>query len=502
MSGEITIGLNTPGMTALHKVGLAGLWMTLDAFENEYSETGDKLQNKGLSWEKNNTSVTLAWSSEDLFSALFSKAFRIDNNGLVQFPGLGDTSDFHNAVILQDALLGTLLSYGKHRKADKSTKKTGSWSDENTGDVFVYRKVKQYNHQDKLFSPKKINGMHRWLFPGAVQRHYGLGKSVKLDEFPERALALRFLPVGGIFFKICQIQAKRAPMFSLVIPEIRDLANYSECRRDFKAGDPESLVVSGPIEAAFRVLATAHMQKVMDDVDVATCRVHAFGPLPWNRNFYARMRAFTVTVRNNDKSLTLYRLIRGFFAAEKRRRDEKSRRVGSNPREPNFDWIAPQTPELVVRNLSRGVDWWRGFADFTEDSERRKIMFGNNERRGLVQMANDNKTILPEGRERDFVLACHRAWKVHAGRASRFRKDYDQEREKWRVRFSRCRSKETIRRVITDFWARAGHLSPLQNSGYEVMTVFDDWKAARDLAVFALASYKGKKNESEQENDE
>ncbi len=32
---ELTINLFGPGMTALHKVGLAGLWMTLKALEKE-----------------------------------------------------------------------------------------------------------------------------------------------------------------------------------------------------------------------------------------------------------------------------------------------------------------------------------------------------------------------------------------------------------------------------------------------------------------------------------
>jgi hypothetical protein len=42
---KMTLRLNAPGMTSLHKAGLAGLYMTLLAFE----ETGQKIE--GLSWK-------------------------------------------------------------------------------------------------------------------------------------------------------------------------------------------------------------------------------------------------------------------------------------------------------------------------------------------------------------------------------------------------------------------------------------------------------------------
>jgi hypothetical protein len=55
----IAINLFGPGMTALHKVGLAGLWMTLQALENDPSAM-QRLRKAGGSWERAETSVTLS----------------------------------------------------------------------------------------------------------------------------------------------------------------------------------------------------------------------------------------------------------------------------------------------------------------------------------------------------------------------------------------------------------------------------------------------------------
>ena len=42
-------------------------------------------------------------------------------------------------------------------------------------------------------------------------------------------------------------------------------------------------------------------------------------------------------------------------------------------------------PELVATNLGKGRSWWRGFAEFVDDAERRKAVFGF-ERKGLTMM--------------------------------------------------------------------------------------------------------------------
>jgi len=55
MAITMKIGLNAPGMTSLHKVGLAGLYLTLRSFEI------NKIAIEGLKWELESRQVILSW---------------------------------------------------------------------------------------------------------------------------------------------------------------------------------------------------------------------------------------------------------------------------------------------------------------------------------------------------------------------------------------------------------------------------------------------------------
>lgn len=124
---SITIELFGPGMTALHKVGLAGLWMTLKALERDEAAMG-RLRETGGSWDCTETSVTLRWDGnpEPSFKALFEESFKIDTNGLFWFPALGNPLQHaQHAVVLQEAVLGSFLQHGQRRKADEAQKPQG-----------------------------------------------------------------------------------------------------------------------------------------------------------------------------------------------------------------------------------------------------------------------------------------------------------------------------------------------------------------------------------------
>lgn len=258
--GEITINLFGPGMTALHKVGLGGLWMTLEALERE---SGGQPGLPGIdgSWERTDTSVTLRWDGEAevFFKALFERSFKIDKNGLIWFPALGDPmNNPHHAVILQEAMLGTFLQHGRTRKSDKAAEPKGSLmvTFDDTPLVIRFHKVTFYAHQKSDYSPQDINPLAGWHFPGGAVRHTGLGqKSTALEEPPERALALRFCPVGAIYFEIRSRTGGIRPRYAIVLPEIHNLDTYSKARECFLRFGVQRLYASGTAEAGLRVLA-------------------------------------------------------------------------------------------------------------------------------------------------------------------------------------------------------------------------------------------------------
>ena len=79
MEQHINLELNGPGMSPLHRAGMAGLFMTL----NYLDKTGEKID--GLSWSYGGTSIELLFSGDVLKSLgmLLKRSFSTDNQGLI-----------------------------------------------------------------------------------------------------------------------------------------------------------------------------------------------------------------------------------------------------------------------------------------------------------------------------------------------------------------------------------------------------------------------------------
>ncbi|WP_187299391.1 type I-MYXAN CRISPR-associated Cas8a1/Cmx1 [Nitrospira moscoviensis] len=488
---EIVLDLFSPGMTALHRVGLAGLWMTLKRFEAE------KVKIPGGSWDLTDHSVTLNWKDNArlFFDGLFKQSFRIDKNGVIYFSALGDSFSYlQAAVLLHKAMLGTFLQHGKTRKGDPANKPTGALSVE-VDDIALtlrYQKIKSYTHQAASIELVNEDGDPRvvrlagWHFPGGIVRHVGLGESsTALEEPPERSIPLLYAPVGGIYFQIKRFSAGARPLYALVVPEITNLEQYAKARTVFLHHGVKELLASGTADAGWRVLATIHAKGLLHSLTAPTCRVISFGTVAWSKQQKTRVDLYTVRAHHEDR-LRVYRLCLQVFLP---------RLVKPSNGEPF--WDVPQVPDLIARNLNGGCPWYERFSDFVADQDVRKHVF-QYEREGLNKMITEAG--FDEERERIFVHACHEAWRRRLGqlgeRARRERASFtdltSREYERVRVGFARCKNATTLRETVTDFWARAGGpLRDLQAGWKEVLPLFDErnWRKAKDLALLALASY-------------
>ena len=491
IAGELTISLFGPGMTVLHRVGLAGLWMTLKALEDKNNGQPGFEGIDGV-WERTDMSVTFRWNEDPqpFFKTLLERSFRIDSNGLIWFPALGEPMDNpQQSVILQEAMLGSFLQHGRTRKADPSQKPGGSISVEINGATIPMRfhRVLRYAHQGVDFDSGGTNALAGWQFPGGAVRHTGLQGVTALEEPPERALALRFAAVGAVFFRISSRGSGVRPRYALVLPEVENLRKYATARRAFLSYGVQQLYASGTAEAGFHVLAELRAAAIIESLRAAQCRVVSFGTVPWSTQQKTRVNLMTVRARS-ERDLRTFRLCRQVLSPTLVVRQE---------REPF--WDVPQVPDLIARNLTEARPWWYGFADFVADKERREHVL-RYEKGGLTKMVEDNEAF-PQGPERLFVMACHEAWRrrlAHIGEKarrehSRFGDQVSREFDKVRVNFARCKNAATLREAVTDFWARGGGpLKPLQEGWGEILPLLDDrnWQKARDLALLALASYR------------
>src|SRR6267142_2934495 len=112
METTMTLRLNAPGMTALHKAGLAGLYMTLRAFD-EKEQTID-----GLKWQLEPQQVTLRWTDETpkaAFEKLIKKSFWIDEQGFFRLAGLPIAdADIEKKYHLYEALNNSFFTHRPH----------------------------------------------------------------------------------------------------------------------------------------------------------------------------------------------------------------------------------------------------------------------------------------------------------------------------------------------------------------------------------------------------
>jgi CRISPR-associated protein Cas8a1/Csx13 len=490
----MTISLFGPGNTAFHRAGVAGLWMTLKALE---AENRGKAALDGGSWVRHRTSVTLRWTGDarKFFNGLIRSSFKLDKSRLIWFPALGaPMSRPQHAVVLQEAILNSILQHGKTRKADKAAEPGGSISVDIDGVSvpLIFHRVSHYAHQELDFLPAGPNVLAGWYCPGGVVRHSGLGSATALEEPPERALALRYAVIGAVFFEIRSRGGGIRPHYALVLPEIVDLEKYASVRNAFVSYGVQKLYAAGTADAGYRVLAELEAANLLSDVESASCRVISFGVVPWSKQQKTRVDLMTVRAVSRA-ALRTFNLCRHVLSPRLVKREGK---------EPF--WDVPQVPDLVARNLSEGHEWWRGFADFIADQDRREHVL-RYEKGGIAEMVED-KSAFPEGPERTFVLACHEAWWRRMGQigekarreGSSFGDQISREFERLRVAFSRCKNAASLRGAVTDFWARGGGpLAALQDRWHDVLGLMDDrnWRKGKDLVLLALASYKPRTKE-------
>ena len=512
MAQDMTLRLNGPGMTSLHKVGLAGLYMTLKTFEQS------KTHIEELSWKLHSDRIELHWAGDTPKKALeqlVKHSFGIDSDGFFRLPGLeqNQPATLEQKHIYYTALLNTFLQFGPHRPT--GTKRTLRYEvDDKVCLVNGFAPISKYRHQQaaevlldkdgKFTSEVEVAG---WLYPGAGQRHV-VHASSKFTEQPERALCLLYAPVGCVIFQIASKTKGRMARAALVIPEVWDLDEYAALRGYIARSGALALTASGASDAALRFLSTIHTARLGDELARMSgknipCRVITFGIVNWNEKQKTRTMTRLV-VPANLKGIDNYSLADAIFKNKWQRVVEKRNKRGEIT-EPEHHFITTSSArELIAENTARGAAWFDGFSQYMANKETRTQLFY--EREELNKMVNE--ATFDDARERTYIAACHEAWRRRLGKlGERARREnasfpslVNREQEKLRVSLSRCKNATTLRETVVDFWSRAGSIKELHDHWQEVLALLDEqnWRKGKDLALLALASYKPASKDEEE----
>ncbi|MGQ4650344.1 type I-MYXAN CRISPR-associated Cas8a1/Cmx1 [Lyngbya aestuarii] len=491
VNSQIQLNLGDPSMTLMHRAGLAGLWMTLKQLEQQYPTLAERPGN--FTWSLTPRSISLNWEGQDLevLDWLLKQSFQISDEGLISLTGLNPQSmDIETQVTIHQGITGTFLQHNKFFKSNG--KKEQSFKVNKKEIIVEYKRAESYAHQH--FSQhlcneqgqllKGVIGIAGWLYPGAVARHYAFKEQTQFKETPEQALALLFAPIACQYFVLRSYSPGKRVQYALIIPEVTNLEIYARRCWDLKGCGYKNFYASSLQDAGLRFFTYETTIEIARLNQVKRCQLITFGTVDWSPQ--QKTRTEIVMVEVTEEVIYNYKISCDYFSEN---RVIQSR--GKNFISTSF------VRGFIADNLVRGLPWWYNFSTKINSKDLFKRV--TYEREGLYNMIQNGQW--DETAQKLFVKACHEALKKTYGKIySRTKKDeyaqFQRKAERIRAELGRCKNAAAFRQFITDFWARAGRISILEDHWEELLpltTGMIDWKVARDLALLALASYKPSK---------
>lgn len=486
---RLRIGLFDQGMTHLHRVGLAGLYMTLRNLDvKAYAGIGR--------WDLAPDSITFYWdnSPKELIDKVVKTAFGISQEGYVSFHAhkthpIGDIERFQ----FQKALTLTFL---QHPRVCKTAKELRSMSVDLQDKVVSVniKPVEHYQHQDlskKLVDSKgdfarsiKLKG---WVFPGGAVRHEDHGDATALTSSAHLLLPLAFAPAASLYFLISHHDRDgrfdKSKTAALVLPHITDLASYSEHFSRYLESPVHWLYANSLGDAALSALSILNSKTILRELAIDACSVMAFGSIPWNRQ---RSRTGFFEIKEVDPNrLNTFSVVLSKLTNQIRFKEDGSFFVATSP-----------SRGLLAENIASGSEWFKGFHQLM--ASKRLAYLVSREKGGLKEMIDC--MVWSHEADKLLVEAVHMALRNRYGMLAQRAKEkgetvnFGREFERIRTSFARTKNAQTMRAGLADLFARGGLNKTLQQNWTEILPLFSgtDWQRARDLALLALASYTGK----------
>jgi len=494
MQGQhLVLRLFDPGMTIFHRVGLAGLYTTLQALDpQEFTAFG--------SWELDSQSVTLSWrqSPQELLDHIIKRAFQITPQGVIHFLAhshhpMGDLEklSLHQAVLL------TYLQHGGTRKlAGKDQTLTFDFAGKIV--TATIKPLQSYKHQsisrvvfDAHGNFKREIKLDGAFLPGGGTRHVLHGDATALKNPAAQFLLLLFAPVASLYFLISHRtrdgRYDKRRLAALVLPHITDLAAFHRNFHGFLQAPLQRLYVQNLGDAGLSALTMLNVLSpdgFLSSLEINSCTVISMGTVSWSPQ--QKTRTGILAIRNIDAArLQFYDLALSVL--------------------PNRIWIDEDgqwacypslARGLIAENIACGQWWYANFGQLMQSKTLANLLA--RERKELNIMVQQAQW--PQEADRLLVEAVHLALRNRYGAISQRAKEkgevpqFSREFERLRTSLMRTKNAATLRAELADLFARGGLNPVLQENWQTLLPLFtgSDWQRARDLALLALASYVGK----------
>ena len=503
MENSLTIDLFEPGMGPLHRAGLGGLAATIRRLKLS-SEEGFDFDERRLK---------LTWRSEDcagFFRRLYENAFDL-REGLIHLPGSYDSVEPTPEVKaeLQQGMALTILQFGPNRKAGGPARER-TFEVDGQPVVVTHQNLIGYTHRaawkDLLTTKGKLKPLVEisgTIAPGFVQRHVAHA-ATKIEQRPGLAIALHFALVGTLAMRIGLKSAV------LLVPDVDDLVAFARRRGALTPRTPRQCHVANPADAALQAHLRLLKASAGDTLGLGRCLAVRFAAQSWNEKQKTRAEVLdtepeVLDVGVNRRSLIRFEVAMLELAPRVFRPRYQSE---GQPREPSY-WVPSLVRPLVAENLAMGRPWFQDFrklvvaGDGSNDEQRlRQLAFERKGLQAMIDLPSDDK------REELLIVAIHQAmwqrfgklWDDSQRNPTTFRNRKDRQMQEWRLAFAHAKTADGFRDALADLLSRAGQVPALMESWREIRPLFSDsdrWRLNRDLALLALASYRGSGKEDD-----
>ncbi len=502
MTSDLTFDLAEPGMTPWHRAGLVGLVASCGGREPIAGWKPDYLSKTRVRFRD----VDL--STDGLYT-LMTSLYRINRDGLIRFPVLGDANEATLAEV-QGVLLNTFLQHPQSRVAAKTFRDIAA--SEYDDKSFRYLPLTDFRHRsrdvcEKLAvafetgAPMDIAG---WAMPGGVVRHVAHPRTTLRDP-AHRYLLLICAPLGCLWHRAISYVSNGdldpKTQAIVVVPNADDVeATVKGLRRRTRreAGATATQWVTGVSDAALQAGLSISFHQASDAIVSSQFYVLRFGKVGWSKQQVTRTAALTVKV--SGTALRRYEPMQTALANQRR---------GEN----GFQFTMPMR-ERIARNILEGRPWYLGYSDYASGQLGKRMGFW---REGLRELVGRSELWDGE-RKRDFVALMHsgirnrlgqvstRAGEAGADRNSVFTREY----QRMVLEFSRCRTHEMFRETLMRFMANSrprlsGSEGTVERDVLMQAFTASEWRELRDLCLLAIATYRGRHEEEivpETEDDE
>ncbi len=496
---KIYLSLTAHDTTIMHRAGMAGLYLTLKRLEEKYPDLSQREGN--LSWSLTPDTIELFWEGSDFITLdwLLKESFQLDNDGLVCLTGLNGYSELRQKIEINQAISAVFLRHNKFYKAEKAREIQFTVGENEVS--YSYKPLTWYAHQtfaenlcdtDTQNLKQEYLQITSWLYLGGIVRHARAANVTKLEEKPEYALALLFVPVicHYCFFHLPSenINSTKPHRYLVVIPEIKDFENASQRRWRLQQLESEKLHVTNMSEAGLLYYSLDEIQA--DEDYTQACQVWLYEKM--NTASYQRVLTRVEKIEVDQEMIKTYQQAQQHF-------------------QPNYQNVYPDNivvkvnpiRSLIAENLVQKLPWWFSFWENLIENDSKNYLF--------KQLLYNQKGVkfMTENSEQDklylaFIEVFQQAMratfaKIYAKTEEGKDPPFQKKAERLRSELNCCYDQISFQQYLADFLARGRLNRSLQIQKREVLLLIKQtpWEELRIWALLAIASYEPKFKKSE-----